>query len=396
MSARDVGHDDVDEAFGVYDFGLSAAEEERARRLHADSVIVDMLFEGPVGYRSFNEGMIAETKARWEAESHLERAWWDVYDIPVRWALAGEFPEFETCWRLSGITAGTRERDLVRHEDIVGGFSIAQAQFDRLGWLDKALGAEDIRTAKRNGRCAGVVNSQDTLGIGTDLGLLQACHDFGLRMLSLTYNFANLVGSGCMEPGNGGVTRFGTRFIARMNELGILVDTAHCGKQTTLDACELSSAPVIASHTSAEAVTHVTRAKSDEELLAIAGTEGVIGVCAVPPFVSLEPGATIDHMLDHVDYMVGLVGAEHVGLGSDWPNPMSEWGLRNVAAPCFANVGFGPEHRVDPCINLVGFGDYRDYPNITRGLVHRGYGDAEIRAILGGNFLRVFGAATGR
>ena len=101
-------------------------------------------------------------------------------------------------------------------------------------------------------------------------------------------------------------------------------------------------------------------------------------------------------MLDHVDYVASLVGAAHVGVGTDWPNPMSEWGLRNVAAPCFAHVGFGPEHRVDPCVNLIGFDDYRDWPNITRGLVHRGYGDADIRAILGENFLRVFAAATGR
>ena len=75
---------------------------------------------------------------------------------------------------------------------------------------------------------------------------------------------------------------------------------------------------------------------------------------------------------------------------------MSEWGLLHVATPCFAHVGFGPESRIDPCVNLVGFDDYRDYPNITRGLVKRGYSDADIAAILGENFLRVFAAATGR
>ena len=208
-------------------------------------------------------------------------------------------------------------------------------------------------------------------------------------MIGLTYNWQNYVGSGCTDRSDGGVTDFGARFIRRMNELGIIVDTAHSGRQTTLDACSTSSRPVIASHTSAEAVYRHDRAKSDVELRAIAESGGVIGIMAVPFFLSGAEGVTIEALMDHIDYIATLVGWQHVAIGTDWPLQQTKASLRRLDERAM-RIGFRQEHRIDSVTNLIGFDDYRDFPNITRGLVKRGYTDEQVLGVLGANALRVF------
>jgi membrane dipeptidase len=380
------------ETFGAYDFGLSAAQEARARRLHAESIIVDSLFQGPCGYRSYTAEMIGQLEREHARHGNALQGYLSAVVMPIRRAIAGEFPEFEQIWRASGITAGNRQAGGNSVEEALGLFALAQAQFDRLPWLSKATVAADIRRAKAEGVHAGFLSTQNTLDIGQNLDRLNQYHDLGMRMIGLTYNSVNFVGGGCTDRVDCGVTDFGVKVIGRMNELGIIVDTAHSGRRTTLDACALSTAPVVASHTSAAGVFRHDRAKSDEELRAIAATGGYIGVYCIPIFLTAEPGATIEHFLDHVDYIARLVGPQHVGIGSDWPLQMPEWG-RRVLAEYAAELGFRLEHGAttpERLGNLVGFDDYRDFPNITRGLMARGYSDEEIAGILGGNFLRVF------
>jgi membrane dipeptidase len=375
-----------------FDFGLTAEQETRARALHAEAIVVDMLCQGPVGHRAFTPELDDEIRSFLAVNGSIGDAWNYVVELPVRRALAGaDGGALERGWRESGVTAGTRERDFVTMRDILGNLAIANAQFDRLPWFRRALTPEDIRAAKRDGAIAGFVNSQDTVGFGTDLTLLEDARDLGLCMLQLTYNTQNFVGAGCTERNDGGLTHFGLRLVRRANELGVLLDTSHCGRQTTLDACRVSAKPVIASHTSAASLYEVDRAKSDDELKAIAACGGVIGVYAVPFFLCPAADATVEALLDHVDYIAGLVGWQHVGFGTDWPLQMSEWALRNVAQPWTQAFGFRPEHNVDCERTLVGFDDYAEFPNFTRGLVARGYSDEQIRGILGENFLRVLG-----
>src|SRR5262249_44649736 len=180
-------------------------------------------------------------------------------------------------------------------------------------------------------------------------------------------------------------------------EVGVIVDTSHSGRQTTLDACQASSAPVVATHTSAAALYRCDRAKSDEELRALAATGGVIGIVCVPFFLAApdSPGQTIELVLDHVDYVSQLVGVEHVGIGTDWPIALPHALQRRMFVPFLAEIGFREEHGVDVVAALDGFRDYRDLVNITRGLVSRGYSDGEIAGILGENFLRVFEQVVG-
>src|SRR5581483_8669755 len=139
-----------------------------------------------------------------------------------------------------------------------------------------------------------------------DFDLLEWAHARGLVMLQLTYNSRNFVGSGCMERVDDGLSTFGARFVRRLNDLGVIVDISHCGTSTTLAACRRSGKPVVASHTAARALHDHPRAKSDEELRAIAATGGVVGVCAVPFFLG-DTATSIEDMLDHIDDVAEVV-----------------------------------------------------------------------------------------
>jgi membrane dipeptidase len=384
------------ETFGDFDFRLSESDEQRAAALHETSVIVDLLCQGPCGYRSFTSAMEDEIREYLSGANDMEDATRFVRELPIRHAFrTAEDRTIVDCWRASGVTAGSLECPFVSLPAMLKSLAFAAAKVERFPWLVRATHPDHIRGAKEQGRIAGFVNSQYSVGLGTDLELLERAGYLGLAMLQLTYNAADHVGFGCMEPSDPGLTGFGAQLLARANALGIIVDTSHCGRQTTLDACARSTSPVVASHTSAAALYGHERAKSDEEIKAIAETDGVIGVYALTYFLSPDAAPSIDALLDNLDYISDLVGWRHVAIGTDWPLQMPKSALRSIFQPWTEEFGFGQRHRVDVTRNLEGFDDFRDWPNITRGLVARGYADDEIRGILGENFLRVFEAVVG-
>ncbi|REE83919.1 membrane dipeptidase [Paenibacillus taihuensis] len=381
----------MSEHAGMYDFGLTAEQEQRARDIHERSIVIDLLFQGPLSPSVIPAEVSEQIKAECEPLKDDPMAYAMLPSKRLRQMSArGELAAFKDEWYRSGITAGNRELDMSSHEGIMTSMGEVQEQFDRTDWLIKALTAADIRRAKADGLKAGIVTTQDPTGLGKNLDLLEALHSFGLRLVQLTYNNQNAIASGCMELANGGVSNFGMTFIRRLNELRIVVDTSHCGKQTTLDACRLSEAPVIASHTGVEAIYPHRRCKSDEEIQAIAATGGVIGVFAMPWFVHEDPkNTTIDHVLDHIDYIVRLVGVDHVGIGTDWPMSDVDWSLVYFKEHIAPKLGFAKGD--GPSTELVrGLEQYGLFINFTRGLVARGYSDEEVGKIIGGNWLRVF------
>ena len=206
----------------------------------------------------------------------------------------------------------------------------------------------------------------------------------------LTYNRMDHIGVGCTERVDAGLSMFGMEVVRCCNVLGIVVDVSHCGHLTTLDACRHSKKPVTANHTAARSVYAHARGKSDEALHAIAGTGGVIGIVAAPPFLTDAAAPSIEHMLDHIDYVAAAVGWQHVGIGTDWPLQAPDEVLAAFSGELNKNHGFRAQDRLDLTQRLVGFNDCRDLPNITRGLVKRGYSDEQIRGVLGENALRVF------
>jgi membrane dipeptidase len=382
--------------FGAHDFGLTAAQEGRARALHEGSVIVDLMFHGPCGYRSFTDEMVDTIKAHMAEHGDRMATWVFGVEVPERMAIDGRLDDYRRCYDESDITGGNRDISWDTPEQAISAFAHSQALYDALPWLSKAFSAGDIRAAKGRGEHSTFLSTQDAGRFHGRIGMLRHAHDMGMRMVQLTYNLENDLGCGCTVANDEGLTGFGRKFVAEMNELRMIVDVSHCGGRTTLEACEASEAPVIASHTSAAAVHPHARAKDDRELDAIAATEGIVGIYAVPAF--LGPGAetTIDDMLDHVDHLASVIGEDRVCLGLDWPLQLPKWALREVTLPgAMGPGGFRPEDNLDDERNLIGFDDYRDSPNITRGLVARGYDDEAIRGILGENALRLIETVIG-
>jgi len=130
-----------------------------------------------------------------------------------------------------------------------------------------ALEAADFERAKETARTAVVMNFQDTIMLEGDVDNVDALHALGMRCCQLTYNFLNLVGDGCLERTNAGISDFGIEVVERMNDLGVMIDLSHCGRQTTLDGIEFSKKPVSMTHTMCVSVRgEHPRAKTDEQI----------------------------------------------------------------------------------------------------------------------------------
>ena len=230
-----------------------------------------------------------------------------------------------------------------------------------------------------------------------ELENLDLLYGLGVRIMQLTYNLRNFVGDGCTERYESGLSYFGVDVVERMNKLGMLVDTGHCGYQTTLDAVEISKTPAIASHTGCRSVYDYPRSKTDEELQAIAENGGYVGIYAYDNFLAKERGNVTD-FLDHIDYAVNLIGAEHVGIGTDaFIHPkMPERLLEKMDQDEPRWSGFWVQDWLEASALAVALIEARvgslvwtNWPYFTVGLVSRGYSDQEIQKIIGGNFLRI-------
>lgn len=376
------------------DFGLTEEQKAHAQKLHNENIVIDMLFQGPIGTYSLPETLETELLEFAKAEHPTDEVAQVEFanNLIRKWYTHGKLSDlYKDCWYDSGITAACRQLAIRDKDSLLRSMAHIQSEFDHKPWLKKVRTAAEIEDVHQKGLKAGIVTSQETVGYGKDLGLFELAYEFGLRLQQLTYNNHNFVGAGCMEPNDAGLSKFGMQFVAKCNELGVLVDTGHSGRQTTLDACKHSKAAVVATHTGAEKIYLHPRCKSDEELKAIADTGGVIGIFAMPWFIADDPlNTTINHFLDHVDYVVNLVGVNHVGIGTDWPMPQTKWmalAFKKYVAP---TMGFAPGD--GPSIEHVhGLQDYRSFGNITAGLLARGYQDQEIIKIIGGNWLRVIG-----
>ena len=189
--------------------------------------------------------------------------------------------------------------------------------------LAAVLSTADIYRTKKDRKSAVMLNFQNT-PIEDRLENLDMFDGLGVRYMQLTYNERNLLGDGCTERTNTGLSDFGVAAVERMNELGILVDTSHSGYRTTLDAIEFSKLPPIFSHTNCAALNEHPRNKSDEQIRALADKGGVVGLTTANNLVKKGLPVTMEHFLDHLDYIVNLVGVDHVAFGSDsvmrgWP-----------------------------------------------------------------------------
>jgi membrane dipeptidase len=243
------------------------------------------------------------------------------------------------------------------------------------------LDRDDIDVALSDGRIGIVLALEGCAAIGNDVDLLQTMHRLGVRVGSLTHFGRNGLAEGSAEGIPGGrLSRVGARAIETMERVGIVVDVSHLSLASTRHVLELVSKPVIASHSSADALVAHHRNLPDEELRAIAATGGVIGVNFFPPFLSASGTATVADVVAHIEHIAGVAGIDHVGLGPDFTKELA--------------MTLYPEPRpvvegVDLASAVVGVEGPADLPVIADELAKRGFDDAAVRAVMGRNFIRV-------
>jgi membrane dipeptidase len=271
-----------------------------------------------------------------------------------------------------------------------------QARFDR--WPDrltKILKTADIAPLKNTGRIGVLLGFQNGNIVDADVANLDRLYEAGARCIQLTYNARNRIGSGCEEKDDTGVTEFGRSVIARMNDLGIIVDLSHCGLMTSADGIDASRRPPAFTHTMCRAIYDHIRAKPDALIKAVSNKGGMTGMATLGYFIGPTADTTFDDYLRHVDHAVKVGGIDHVGLASDYSirgieatQTRERWYLPRLKT-------FPPAYRVRWPPWIAELDPPERFRNITRGLAKRGYTTTQIERLLGGNWLRFFKDAMG-
>jgi membrane dipeptidase len=269
-----------------------------------------------------------------------------------------------------------------------------RAAIDRHPRATLATTLDEIHAAKRDGIAAILLNFQNGTPIEDDLDNIDAFHQLGVRIFQLTYQRRNLIADGCGEPADAGLSLFGRQVVARLNDVGMTIDLSHVGYRATMETIEASTRPVSFTHVNMHAFNPIPRNKTDEQIVAVADRGGVIGINAIARLITADgpaKGATLDQYLDQIDHVVQLTGgSDHVGIGLDvneglTPEKFAE--RRKGFLREYPEIGgdFPLEHYyVRELFSMASM------PRITEGLLERGYADADVEKILGGNFLRLF------
>lgn len=317
-------------------------------------------------------------------------------DPAYRTALRGAYEEAGV--NLVSPTMGSLDGSLSYAEGVRQDLIRWQARIDAVDWFAKVTTPAEARRVVERGDVGIVLNVQNLgLALEGDVDEVDRLYDAGIHIAQLTYNSGNLVGTGCTERVDAGLTNHGVEVVQRCNELGMVVDLSHCGHATTMDGIEVSDVPVAVTHSFSQELSAHDRGKSDEELDALAAGDGYLGVLAVPFF--LDPGRSngdFELVFDHVEYAVEKLGIDRVGIGTDWGSwtPEVPEELRGGIEAAFRTMGFRDEHGVDVGQGYGPMQRYEDWQAIPDGLEARGF-DADERAkILGENFLSFWERAT--
>ncbi len=258
--------------------------------------------------------------------------------------------------------------------------------------------AADVQRARDTGRTAIFFGSQNPSCIEDDIGLVEVLHTLGLRFMQLTYNNQSLLASGCYEGDDTGLTRMGREVLAEMNRVGLVVDMSHSGERSTLEAIAQSTRPIAITHANPAGWHPALRNKSDTVLRALAETGGMLGFSVYPHHLKGGSGCTLQGYCEMIARTADLMGVDHIGIGTDLcqdqPDSVVEWmrvgrwtksidyGEGSADAPGFPSM---PEW----------FADNRDFGNIAAGLRAVGMTEAEVAAVMGGNWLRFFAQGFG-
>lgn len=244
----------------------------------------------------------------------------------------------------------------------------------------------DIARAKREGKTGIILGWQNLTGIEDQIGYLQLFKELGVGIMQIAYNTQNLVGTGCYESRDGGLSDFGHEVIAEMNRLGILCDLSHVGAKTSEDVIKASKKPVAYTHCLPGALKAHPRNKSDEQLRFIVERGGFVGVTMFPPFLRRGTESTVDDYVEAIEYVIQLCGEDQVGFGTDftqgYDRQFFEW-ITHDKGYARKLTEFGE------IVNPAGIREIKDYPNLTAAMQKRGWKESRIRKVMGENWVRL-------
>ena len=243
---------------------------------------------------------------------------------------------------------------------------------------------DDINRSKREGKTGIILGFQNTSAFEDNLGYIGLFKELGIGIVQMTYNTQNLVGCGCYETRDGGLSDWGREVVAEMNRLSILCDLSHVGPKTSEDVILTSKQPVAYSHCLPAGLKAHPRNKSDEQLRFIAERGGLVGVTMFPPFLRRGSKSTVDDYVEAIEYVCNICGEDQVGIGTDFTQgyglPFFDW-ITHDKGHGRRLTNFGD------IINPEGLRTIGEFPNLTAAMERRGWPESRIEKIMGENWL---------
>lgn len=253
----------------------------------------------------------------------------------------------------------------------------------------------DVKDAYANNKVGVILGTQNSLMVESDVALLGAFRDLGLRIMQPTYNEENAFGFGASFEGHAdkGMKPAGRDWLAEMERLGIVADLSHCGLKTTSDYLAAAKRPIVISHANAIELCANPRNKTNAQISAVAKTGGLIGATMWSPLVRIDRRPEMDDFLNHIDHLVKYAGVEHVAFASDLVEPHPDpvkWAKAVGREGEYANITgiMGDWYHYENRLNTA-FASMRDAPGIWDAMKKRGYSEADVEKMMGGNWLRV-------
>ncbi len=287
----------------------------------------------------------------------------------------------------------------VRHKDDT---------LDGLGFIHRLLqtrddlllvrSASDIEKAKQTGKLALFLQFQNAAVVENNLDLVNMYKALGINIMGMAYNQRNQFANGVTEPVDGGLSAFGVKLIERLNEAKIIIDVAHTGTQSGLETVARSKSPVVLSHSNSRNYRPSPRNAPDELIREVAKSGGLVGAVMYPPFVAAKPFPTMDDYVGNIDYLVQLVGIDHVGISSDYTYQISMSPAEQKAGwKMYIDSGVWTKeaYPYDVLAYPQGIETPKTLFNLTDALLGRGYKIEDIAKLWGGNWLRVMKAVIG-
>ena len=256
--------------------------------------------------------------------------------------------------------------------------------------------ASDVLKARKEGRTAIFFGFQNCSPIEDNIGLVEVCHQLGVRFMQLTYNNQSLLGTGCYEENDPGITRMGKQVIKEMNRVGLVVDMSHSAERSTLEAIEISERPIAITHANPTFWHPALRNKSDEVLKALGESGGMLGFSVYPHHLKDGSNCTLESFCTMIADTADLMGINSIGIGTDLcqnqPDSVVEW-MRNGTWTNDRDYGEGSASFAGFPDQPEWFLDNRHFVNIASGLLSKGFSNEDVELVMGKNWLNFFEAS---